>query len=46
MLGSLVLLTLGSVGYKIYKSTEKKPEPAADANQVDVNDPNTDTRKD
>jgi len=42
MLGSLVLITLGSVGYKIYKSTEKKPAPAADANQVDVNDPNGD----
>jgi len=46
MLGSLVLLTFGSVGYKIYKSTEKKPAPAADANQVDVNDPNDDTGKD
>ena len=42
MLGSLVLLTLGSVGYKIYKSTEKKPAPAADVNQVDANDPNDD----
>jgi len=42
MLGSLVLVTLGSVGYKIYNSTQKKPAPAADANQVDVNDPNDD----
>ena len=46
MLGSLVILTLGSVGYKIYNSTQKKPASVTDANQVDVNDPNTDTRKD
>ncbi len=44
MLGSLVLLTLGSVGYKIYSSTQKKAAPAADANQVDVNDPNEELR--
>jgi len=46
MLGSLVLLTFGSVGYKIYSSISEKPKPAADANQVDVNDPNDGTVRD
>ncbi len=44
MLGSLVLLTLGSVGYKIYSSIQKKSAPAADANQVDANDRNEELR--
>ena len=38
MLTSLVLLTLGSIGYNIYKSTRKKPVPAAKDNRVDAND--------
>ncbi|MEA3225476.1 MAG: MFS transporter [Planctomycetota bacterium] len=46
MLTALVLFTLGTVGYNIHRSTSKKPAPAADANQVDANDPNDDSRKD
>ena len=34
MLTSLVLLTAGSVGYNIYKSSRKKPTPAEDAGKV------------
>jgi len=40
MFMSLFLLTSGAVGYKIYKSVEKKPAPAAEPNQVDANDIN------
>jgi nitrate/nitrite transporter NarK len=38
MLTSLVLLTLGTVGYNIYKSTRKKPAAADQTTQVDPND--------
>jgi len=38
MLTSLVLLTLGTVGYNIYKSTRKKPAAADQKTQVDPND--------
>jgi ACS family glucarate transporter-like MFS transporter len=38
MLTSLVLLTLSTVGYNIYKSTRKKPEAADQTAQVDPND--------
>lgn len=38
MLTSLVLLTLGTVGYNIYKSTRKKPPATYKASQVDPND--------
>lgn len=38
LLTSLVLLTLRSIGYNIYKSTRKKPTPAAKDNRVDAND--------
>ena len=38
MLTSLVLLTLGTVGYKIYKSTRKKPAAADQTTQVDPNE--------
>ncbi|MHC4486811.1 MAG: hypothetical protein ACYS4T_16615 [Planctomycetota bacterium] len=34
MLTSLVLLTLGTVGYNIYKSSRKKPAPSEDAGNV------------
>lgn len=37
MLTSLVLLTLGTVGFNIYKSTHKKPEVIDQATQVDPN---------
>ena len=35
MLTSLVLLTGGTIGYNIYKSTRKKPAPEVDVNKVD-----------
>ena len=35
MLTSLILLTGGTVGYNIYKSTRKKPAPAEDTSKVD-----------
>ena len=38
MLTSLVLLTLGSIGYNIYKATRKKPAPAIEDSRVDDND--------
>jgi ACS family glucarate transporter-like MFS transporter len=38
MLTSLVLLTLGTVGYNIYKSARKKPMPADETKQADPND--------
>jgi ACS family glucarate transporter-like MFS transporter len=38
MLTSLVLLTLGTVGYNIYKSTRKKPAATDETSQVDAND--------
>jgi ACS family glucarate transporter-like MFS transporter len=38
MLTSLVLLTLGTVGYNIYKSARKKPTPTDEAKQADPND--------
>ncbi len=38
MLTSLVLLTGGTIGYNIYKSTRKKPAPTDDTKQVDPND--------
>jgi len=38
MLTSLVLLTLGTVGYNIYKSTRKKPVATDETSQVDPND--------
>jgi len=38
MLTSLVLLTLGTVGYNIYKSTRKKPVATDETSQVDAND--------
>lgn len=38
MLTSLVLLTLGTVGYNIYKSTRKKPSATDQRSQVDPND--------
>ncbi len=34
MLTSLILLTAGSIGYNIYKSSRKKPAPAGDAGKV------------
>ncbi len=37
MLTSLLLLTSGAVGYKIYRSIEKKPAAVAEPNQVDPN---------
>jgi MFS transporter, ACS family, glucarate transporter len=37
MLTSLFLLTSGAVGYKIYRSIEKKPAAVAEPNQVDPN---------
>lgn len=37
ILTALVLLTLGTIGYNIYKSTRKKPTPASSAGQVDPN---------
>ncbi len=37
MLTSLVLLTAGTVGYNIYKSSRKKPAPEVDNNKVDEN---------
>ncbi|UCG55643.1 MAG: MFS transporter [Phycisphaerales bacterium] len=43
MLTSLVLLTFGAVGYKIYTSVKKKPAPADQMSQIgpnDVGDPN------
>ena len=39
MLTSLFLLTSGAVGYKIYKSVEKKPAPVVEPNQADPNQP-------
>jgi ACS family glucarate transporter-like MFS transporter len=38
MLTSLVLLTLSTVGYNIYKSTRKKPVATDQTSQVDPND--------
>jgi ACS family glucarate transporter-like MFS transporter len=38
MLTSLVLLTLSTVGYNIYRSTRKKPPAADQTTQVDPND--------
>ncbi|UCC97018.1 MAG: MFS transporter [Phycisphaerales bacterium] len=38
MLTSLAILTLGTVGYNIYRSTRKKPAPAPEAGQADPND--------
>ena len=38
MLTSLVLLTLGTVGYNIYRSTRKKPPAEDQTTQVDAND--------
>ncbi|MFC1794836.1 MFS transporter [Planctomycetota bacterium] len=38
MLTSLVMLTLGTVGYNIYRSTRKKPPAADQTTQVDPND--------
>ncbi|MHC4226020.1 MAG: MFS transporter [Planctomycetota bacterium] len=38
MLTSLVLLTLGTVGYNVHRSARKKPSAVEDVNQVDVND--------
>ena len=38
MLTSLVLLTLGTVGYNIYRSTRKKPMAADQTSHVDPND--------
>jgi len=38
MLTSLVLLTLGTVGYNIYRSTRKKPAATDQASQADPND--------
>lgn len=35
MLTSLVLLTAGTIGYKIYKSTRAKPAPVEDTQKVD-----------
>jgi ACS family glucarate transporter-like MFS transporter len=35
MLTSLILLTGGTIGYNIYKSTRKKPAPEVDTNEVD-----------
>ena len=40
MLTSLVLLTLGTVGYNIYRSTRKKPPAADQTTQIDPNDAN------
>jgi len=37
MLTSLFLLTSGAVGYKIYKSVEKKPPAVMEPNQTDPN---------
>ena len=37
MLTSLVILTLGAVGYKIYTSTRKKPAPSEQTKPVDPN---------
>ena len=37
MLTSLVLLTLGSIGYNIYKATRKKSAPSTEAKRVDPN---------
>lgn len=34
MLTSLILLTVGSIGYNIYKSSRKKPAPAGDVGKV------------
>ena len=38
MLTSLVMLTLGTVGYNIYRSTRRKPTAADQTTQVDPND--------
>jgi ACS family glucarate transporter-like MFS transporter len=38
MLTSLVLLTLGTIGYNIYKSTRKKPAPSTEAKEAEPND--------
>jgi len=38
MLTSLVLLTLGTIGYNIYKSTRKKPAPSTEAKQAEPNE--------
>ncbi|HUV63249.1 MAG TPA: MFS transporter [Sedimentisphaerales bacterium] len=38
MLTALVVLTLGTVGYNIYRSTRKKPASAPQASQADPND--------
>jgi ACS family glucarate transporter-like MFS transporter len=38
MLTSLVLLTLGTVGYNVHRSARKKPTAVEDVNQVDSND--------
>ncbi|MFH1717067.1 MAG: MFS transporter [Planctomycetota bacterium] len=46
MLTSLVVLTLGTVGYNIYRSTRKKPAPAPEAGQVDANDVEDNTTQD
>jgi hypothetical protein len=46
MLTSPVLLTLGTVGYNIYRSTRKKPATAPEAGQVDPNDVEDNTTQD
>jgi len=46
MLTSLVVLTLGTVGYNIYRSTRKKPAPAPEAGQVDANGVEDNTTQD
>ena len=38
MLTSLVMITLGTVGYNIYRSTRKKPAATDQTTQVDPND--------
>ena len=37
ILTSLVLLTLGTISYNIYKSTRKKPAPSTEAKEADPN---------
>lgn len=44
MLTSLVLLTLGTVGYNIYRSVRKKPSPATDVNKVDTDSQSDEVR--
>ncbi len=45
MLTSLVLLTLGTIGYNIYKATRKKTTPAIEDSRVDDNDLGDDNHK-